>query len=111
MLQSDLPDLIYSLTKNYDLDSNPEVSTIEALRLLLEKALDNLLQNDPERLLAIMYRLDINETHFRKVMEGSNAKTRARELAELVLEREWKRLEFKKNYKPPAGDPENEGKG
>ena len=102
MESADFPDLIRALSQNYGLETTPGFGGFEELKVLLAKALKGLIQSNPEKLLTIMYRLDINEALFRQAMETGSEQNQAEAIANLVLERELKRLEFRKKYKPPT---------
>ncbi len=71
----------------------------ESLKEALFKAILELLNNDFEKLGAIMYRLDVNEKLFWTALEANSMEERAGQITELVIEREKQRLASRKRYK------------
>jgi len=71
---------------------------LEDLKEKLEKIVAYLLDNDFERLLNAMYRLDIDEEKFKKAVSGSDGKNISREIAELIVSREIQKLKTRIKY-------------
>lgn len=69
---------------------------LSELKKLLTKQIAFLLDRQFERLLQAMYRIDINEQEFRAVLTGEAPVAEA--LAELVLQRELKKVETRRLY-------------
>jgi hypothetical protein len=69
------------------------------LREKVKSVIDHLLQSDFEKLLHIMYRLDIDESLFKAVVSGTYGNDVSGKLADIVLERELKKMETRKRYK------------
>lgn len=88
-----------TLQKNFALqnDFEREVSEKEVLQSLI-KAIQYYLDNSFERLLQIMYRLDINEEKFTNVLTNSETEKIAKDIAILVLEREKERWFIRQKY-------------
>ncbi len=66
----------------------------EELRKYLLFFVKNLLQKAPERLLQVAYRLDLPENEFSEAF----AKQDTEKIVEIILQRELKRLAFRKKY-------------
>lgn len=66
----------------------------EELRNYLLFFVKNLLHKAPERLLQVAYRLDLPENEFSEAF----AKQDVEKIVEIILQRELKRLEFRKKY-------------
>lgn len=75
-----------------------ESASWNKLRETLSEAISELLKDDFGRLVGIMYRLDIPEKQFFEALETAQGDPAVR-VADLVLERELKRLEFRKKYR------------
>lgn len=69
---------------------------LQQLRELLTTQISRMLDHDFERLLQAMYRIDVDEQDFKTVLAGSTPVAPA--LADLVLERELKKIEIRKKY-------------
>ncbi len=86
---------------DFRLKKNEEfvVSTINELKDKLSQLISYLMEKDFERLLQAMYRLDIDEKKFWIILEGSEREKISLELADLVIQRELKKLETRQKYK------------
>lgn len=73
----------------------------EQLRAALCKRLAELLEDDFGGLVNAMYRLDIAESRFKEALSGGTTMQIASRLADIVLERELKRLETRRKYSNP----------
>jgi len=68
------------------------------LKEKLEKIVAYLLDNDFERLLNAMYRLDIDEEKFKKAVSGAYGKNISQEIVELIISREIQKLKTRIKY-------------
>jgi hypothetical protein len=91
---------------NKDLDTQDEGMVIPAghpdLSYLHEKltlVIEHLLENNFEKLLNAMYRLDVSERKFHEVLTGSNASEVGSKLADLVIEREMQKVKTREMYR------------
>lgn len=81
--------------------------TEAALLKLLSEQIENLMVHDREQLWSLFYRLDITDESLRSVLNKIPVENQAFKLAELVLERQKKRMETKLTYKQdPIEDEE-----
>lgn len=69
------------------------------LKSKLEKIIAYLLDNDFERLLNAMYRLDINEDKFKEALIIDGGKSISKRITELIIEREIQKIETRIKYK------------
>ena len=67
----------------------------EKLTLVIE----HLLQNNFEKLLNAMYRLDVSEKKFHEVLTGSDVSEVGSKLADLVIEREMQKVKTREMYR------------
>ena len=96
---SEIKALVYS-DFNVDQDSTDlRAADMDEFRKKLELVIGYLLDKDFERLLTAMYRLDINEKKFSQVLEGKMGMNIAGAIANLVIERELKKIETRKKYR------------
>jgi hypothetical protein len=87
-----------------DLNLESEISIVEIkhldeLKEKLEKIVAYLLDNDFERLLNAMYRLDINEEKFKLAISGLSGDSISKEITELIINREIKKLKTRVKYR------------
>ena len=75
-----------------------EIKHLDELKEKLEKIVAYLLDNDFERLLNAMYRLDINEEKFKIAIGGLSGKSISKEITELIIDREVKKLQTRAKY-------------
>lgn len=74
-------------------------NNLEELKSKLEKIIAYLLDNEFERLLNAMYRLDINEDKFKEAFAFSGSQGISSRIAELIIEREIQKVETRNRYK------------
>ena len=85
---------------NLDTEQNLlEVGHLDELREKLEKIVAYLLDNEFERLLNAMYRLDINEDKFKIALSGMGAKAISEEITDLIISREIQKLKTRIKYR------------
>lgn len=90
-----LPSTIQSLQKYVEIE--PAVS-YEALLEALTSAVMFLLLNDMEKLLNILYRIDVNEPKVKAAFAQNNPKLIAPTIAKLILDRELEKAASRKKY-------------
>jgi hypothetical protein len=89
------------IVQDFKLDQDESLINIKHLEDLkdkLEKIVAYLLDNDFERLLNAMYRLDIDEKKFRLAVSGSGVNTVSREIVELIIAREIQKMKTRIQY-------------
>ena len=94
--------LVQLLSADFSMDEDHFLILQDGNRELREKVksvIDHFLQSDFEKLLHIMYRLDIDESLFKAVISGTYGNDVSGKLADIVLERELKKMETRKRYK------------
>lgn len=77
----------------------PVPTDTEEIRNKLKAVIDHLLEKDFERLLNAMYRLDIDESKFNQVLSGVYGSDVSGKLAEIIIERELRKVETRKRYR------------
>ena len=85
--------------KDFNLDiPQDQVTTVDEFHLLLTKVIAHLLDNDFERLLNGLYRIDVSEVKVQMALTlGKNS---AEEIASLIIERELQKVATRQRYKP-----------
>lgn len=97
-----LTESVKLLNKHFELvgdDALPlRMNSIE-LRKRLIQIIGWMLDNDMEKLLQIMYRIDVSEVAFKKVLSASPPGELSGDVADLVLQREWLKAETRLKYR------------
>ena len=90
------------IIQDFNLDTKQgllEVGHLDELREKLEKIVAYLLDNDFERLLNAMYRLDINEEKFKMALSGIGEHEISAEITNLIISREIQKLKTRIKYR------------
>ncbi|GAB3199894.1 energy-converting hydrogenase A subunit M [Pontibacter aydingkolensis] len=77
---------------------NLTVSNLEALRYKLSRAILHLLNNDFQKLLQILYRIDVDEQAVKEAMIADDTELIAERIAKLILKRELQKAELRQRY-------------
>lgn len=96
--KTDILTAVSIINKDFGLEKDDNIVENEtALYQWLIKIINYLLEKDFERLLQAMYRIDVSEEKFKAifVQDGNIAEA----IANLVLERELKKVAIRKRYK------------
>jgi hypothetical protein len=94
-------EVVQLISQDFYLESDhfqPVPTDPEEIRIKLKGVIDHLLENDFERLLNAMYRLDIDESKFKQVLSGVYGNDVSGKLAEIIIERELRKVETRKRY-------------
>ncbi|HEV7736759.1 MAG TPA: hypothetical protein VGO47_05220 [Chlamydiales bacterium] len=86
----------------------PERDTLK-WREMLEERIDHLLQNDFDRLISLLYRLDVDEMLLKTKIKESEGLNTAGIITDLVIERQLKRMQSREQFRRKDEDiDENE---
>lgn len=106
MKEDDAPELQRMLIRSLDMgdEVTPQQGPdLAAVRAFLQTRIRELLAHNMEKLINLMYRMDIPEGLFDQAMRLPQEE-RVVQIAELVLQREFRRLELWKKYSPKPTD-------
>ena len=95
-------EVVQLISKDFHLERDhfqPVPTDTEEIRNKLKDVIDHLLENDFERLLNAIYRLDIDESKFNQVISGVYGNDVSGKLAEIIIEREVRKVETRKRYR------------
>ena len=91
----------------FDLENTPPPASEAELLQLVAERIAELLENQPEYLMSLLYRLDVLEVKIHPVMRPDAPEPANYGLARLVIERQKQRAETKRTIKPaPLKDME-----
>lgn len=93
---------------NQSLNTSIDATSLEELRKKLSAYINQLINTDFEKLISLLYRIDVNETKLRCLLDASEGRNAAQLIADLIIERQLQKIESRKNSKPEDDIPEDE---
>jgi hypothetical protein len=113
--------LLYDLKTSYGLDlpedhrKKPAASgdlTVDELTDLLAERVNDMINGDFSALVQLLYRIDINESRLRLLLQENQASDASQLIARLILERQWQKIltrrEFSRRDVPNRDAPNEE---
>ena len=94
------------LAKEFLLPDHP-VPTLDILISLLSERIGQLLDQDVQGLILLLYRLDIAENKVRQIL-SPGTKDPARDLATLILQRQLEKIKSREKYSTDQDIPEED---
>ena len=91
-------EIIQSLQKVLSLQLSERI-TEEKLKLIIAEKVNELIQHDFAQLTQLLYRIDINESRLKKLLNESGEKYAAEIIATLIIERQLQKFDSRKSYK------------
>ncbi len=76
----------------------------------LVNGINDLLVHQFDKLVGILYRLDVNETKLRRAIEEAKGTDAAKLIAELIIERQVEKIHSRKKYRGPERLDDDEEK-
>lgn len=80
-----------------------EVISITELKNKLSSYIHHLINNDFNKLVSILYRIDVSEQKLRQLLEGNPLEDAGTIIAELIIERQQQKLQSRKLF-PGTGE-------
>jgi len=77
---------------------------------LLAGKINELIQNDFERLVSILYRVDVNETKLKQVLQNNPGTDAGLIIADLMIERQEEKARSRSQFRQPDTDIDEEEK-
>lgn len=105
--------------KSFDLDIVPAISnsfelslsekpSLEELKEKLSAQINCLINHNFEKLVSILYRIDVNESKMRKLLEFHKGENAAGLIADLVIERQLQKAQNRKKSASDKNIPDDE---
>jgi hypothetical protein len=91
-------DLITNINKSLEIELPLSVSQQE-LREQLAAHINYLINHDFEKLVFYLYRIDVDETKMRRLLEQREGENAAGLIADLIIERQLRKMESRKQTK------------
>ena len=106
MIEMETHLLIQDLNNTYALELR-EVPAIGELEELLAEKVNAMIQTDFGALVQLLYRIDINESRLRALLQENAEENAGGVIARLIIERQWQKIETRSRYRSNAdGDEE-----
>ena len=97
-----------SLNRTMDLDL-PENISEQELREKIKIYINHLINTDFQKLISILYRVDVDEKKLKKLLQENTHKDASEIIANLMIERQAEKLKTRGNTNPPDENiPEDE---
>lgn len=100
-------DLILDINQSLGLEL-PQTISAEKLRSDLVDHINHLINHDFEKLVSLLYRIDVNERKMRSLLEQQQGENAAGLIADLVIERQLQKIESRKRSAKDGTIPEDE---
>ena len=91
-------DLINNINQSLDIELPVSVSQQE-LREQLVAHINHLINHDFEKLVFYLYRIDVDETKMRRLLEEREGEGAAGLIADLIIERQLQKIESRKRFR------------
>ena len=89
--------LIQDLNQAYGLELSGK-PTEEALQVILAEKINTMINHDFGTLVQLLYRIDVNETKLRRLLEGNVRQDAGMIIAALIIERQWQKIESRREW-------------
>lgn len=100
-------ELVNDINQSLELSLKEKLSA-EELREQLAAHINHLINTDFEKLVFYLYRIDVDETKMRRLLDNKQGEDSAYLLADLIIERQIQKIENRKNYKHNNSIADNE---
>lgn len=75
---------------------------------LLAEKINTLIQEDFGSLVQLLYRIDVREDKLRRMLEEHNGQDAGKLIARLIVERQWQKIESRREYRRPDIEPSDD---
>ena len=76
----------------------PETASLNEFKSALAEQIRRYIESDLERLIYILYRVDVNETKLRSILKESADQDAAGLIADMIVERQFEKIKSRKEY-------------
>jgi len=84
----------------------PEKLSMTELEEQLTQHINHLINTDFEKLIYYLYRIDVNETKMKQLLEQQGGENAAQLIARLIIDRQLQKVKSRAEHKPSATDDE-----
>ena len=91
-------ELIQIINKQTGIELSADIS-MEQLHEKLVIFINHLIQNDFQKLVFLLYKIDVDEAKLKRILKENAGKDTAEIIAQLIIERELQKIETRKLFK------------
>ena len=99
-------DIIPLLNKELSLELSDKLSVSE-LEQQLTNHINLLINTDFEKLVYYLYRIDVNETKMKQLLQQQGGENAAQLIAQLIIDRQLQKIKSRAEHTPPATDEDD----
>lgn len=85
------------LNKDLGLAVSPKLS-LDAIRAAVTNHVNHLINTDFEKLVSLLYRIDVSEPKMRALLQHKQGEDSAGHIADLIIERQLQKIESRKKF-------------
>ena len=100
-------DLIPSINDSFEI-SLPINISFQELKEKLAVHINHLINHDFEKLVSLLYRIDVNENKMRQLLEQKDGENAAGLIADLIIERQLQKIKSRQETKSKNDIPDDE---
>ena len=90
-------ELVEILNKQFDVPFN-DFASLQNLETALSIQINDLIKNDFQKLIHILYKVDVNELALKKLLKDNKGEDAALLIAGLIIERELQKIKTRKEF-------------
>jgi type III secretory pathway component EscR len=90
-------EIINLLRKELSIDL-PENIVLNEAAIILSVYINELIQTDFQKLVFILYRIDVNETKLKKILQENPGEVSGRIIADLIIERQLQKIKSRQQF-------------
>ena len=79
----------------------PEKISFKEIREQISQNVNNLIVNDFQKLVSILYRVDVSESKLKQLLKEENHEEAGKIIAELIIERQLQKIKTRQQFKLP----------
>lgn len=87
---------------------NISTSNYAEIKEVLVKKLNDWINNDFNKLIHVLYRIDVSESKINQLLRDNRSMYAADILADLIIERQLEKIRTRKDFPPPESSSEEE---
>lgn len=106
-MSTDENNIVPLLNKELSLEL-PEKLAMHELEQRLTDHINHLINTDFEKLIYYLYRIDVNETKMKQLLQQQQGKEAASLIARLIIDRQLQKLQTRQQFRQPDTDSEEE---
>ena len=90
--------IISGIRQSYDI-SLPDVVTLDELKSSLATYINSLINTDFNKLVSLLYRIDINEAKLRQLLDNNRESNAGAIITDLIIERQLQKIRSREHFR------------